>query len=365
MQRADCIARLCYALLCCCILLLGSAAESAQLWPAKRTLRSPPQQQVGWRCAGPEHVRGRRNTLEKLLRMRGGQAEDAAAGVGAVKDADWMHRGDCGSVGQRDVLEEQEEEEDEVGGIDNDDDDDEEEEERGLLARAAARTPGVASVLSSWRRTAPLTRGFLSASAFVTVAAFALNDGVFPEALLLHWGKTIWRGQLWRPFTAFLHLGSFGISYMLTLQFIWSHMSSLEKLHYSEPEEFVAMLGFGAASLCAAYALLQLRDTDLIGHNLSSYLLYIWSRAFEAHEVNVLDLFRIRAAYLPWVFILQSWLLEGSTPVFDIIGVATGWLYKALRRQGPLAPSWLGRAVRRSSMMREYERIGSELQAAA
>lgn len=358
MQRAD-IARLCYALLCCYILLLGSAAEPAQLWPAKRTLRS--QQQVGWRCAGPEHVGGRRNTLEKLLRMRGG-AEDAAAGVTPVKDADWTHGGDGGSVGQRDVLEEEEEEE---GGIDNDDDDDEEEEERGLLARAAALTPGVASVLSSWRRTAPVTRGFLSASAFVTAAAFALNDGVFPEALLLHWGNTIRRGQLWRPFTAFLHLGSFGISYMLTLQFIWSHMSSLEKLHYSEPEEFVAMLGFGAASLCAAYSLLQLRDTDLIGHNLSSYLLYIWSRAFEAHEVNVLDLFRIRAAYLPWVFILQSWLLEESTPVFDIIGVAAGWLYKALRRQGPLAPLWLRRAVRRSSMMREYERIGAELQASA
>jgi hypothetical protein len=37
--------------------------------------------------------------------------------------------------------------------------------------------------------------------------------------------------------------------YLLTLQFLWTYMSQVEKLHIDEPEKFLAMTLFGAAGL--------------------------------------------------------------------------------------------------------------------
>ena len=43
----------------------------------------------------------------------------------------------------------------------------------------------------------------------------------------------------------------------------------------------------------------------VLGHNLSCMLLYIWARAAEGQDVNVMDLFTIKAELLPWFFAAQ------------------------------------------------------------
>ena len=63
--------------------------------------------------------------------------------------------------------------------------------------------------------------------------------------LNLNWNAVVTKLQLWRPLTAFLFFGPLGLNYILTIQFVWTYMAQLEKLHYNKPAEFFMMLAFG------------------------------------------------------------------------------------------------------------------------
>jgi hypothetical protein len=71
-------------------------------------------------------------------------------------------------------------------------------------------------------------------------------------------------------------------------------MAQLEKLSYKHPQDFFTMMAFGAATLMAGYQILGL-STKFLGHNLSTFLVYIWARMFEGTDVNVMDLFLLKA----------------------------------------------------------------------
>ena len=97
-----------------------------------------------------------------------------------------------------------------------------------------------------------------------------------------------------RPFTGFLYYGPFGLSYLLTIHFVWTYMGTLEKLQFAEPWDFLVMLLFGAASLLAGVGVGG-GNARFLGHNLSCFLVYIWARTYEGQEVAVMEFFTIRA----------------------------------------------------------------------
>ena len=103
-----------------------------------------------------------------------------------------------------------------------------------------------------------------------------------------------------RPLTAFLFYGPFGLSYLLTIHFVWTYMGTLEKLQFAEPWDFLVMLLFGAASLLAGVGVGG-GNARFLGHNLSCFLVYIWARTYEGQEVAVMEFFTIRAELLPSV----------------------------------------------------------------
>ena len=128
-----------------------------------------------------------------------------------------------------------------------------------------------------------------------------------------------------RPFTGFLYYGPFGLSYLLTIHFVWTYMGTLEKLQFAEPFravsvrlestapdrgaptrrqrrwDFLVMLLFGAASLLAGVGIGG-GNARFLGHNLSCFLVYIWARTYEGQEVAVMEFFTIRAELLPPVW---------------------------------------------------------------
>jgi len=95
------------------------------------------------------------------------------------------------------------------------------------------------------------------------------------------------RGEVWRLLTAFLYFGPLDISFGLTMQFVWQYMSMLEKVHHGDPANFVVMWLFGAASLLLAFAAIPSMPSANLGHNLSCFLVYVWARTYEGHEVRV------------------------------------------------------------------------------
>ena len=219
----------------------------------------------------------------------------------------------------------------------------------------------VSSVTDLWVKTPLITQIYVGASLLATLGSWALNKNQWPDMLYLSWPDVL-KGQIWRPLTAFLFYGPFGLNYILTIQFVWTYMAQLEKLNYHQPEEFLVMMLFGAASLIVCYATLGL-SSKFLGHNLSTFLVYIWARVFEGTEVNVMDLFLLKAELLPWFFCAQTLVLEGEIPFADIMGIVVGHFYHYLsQKKIVIAPTSLKNYFGSDKMKKRYAKFKDDFE---
>jgi len=198
-------------------------------------------------------------------------------------------------------------------------------------------------MVGAWNKTPPLTKMYLSASFVATMYGYLFNKNEFPKFLLLEWKAVLTRLQIWRLITAFLNFGPMGLGYLMTAHFVWTYMSTLERLNHNRPYDFWIMILFGQLSMVIGYPLLRL-SPGFLGHNLSTFLVYIWSRYHEGIQVGMFDLFNARAELLPWFFLAQTFLLEGELPVLDFLGIVFGHIYHHCKTVGILrAPDELVR----------------------
>lgn len=210
-------------------------------------------------------------------------------------------------------------------------------------------------------KTPPVTRLYLTASFVCTLLSFLVLGNRFPGVLLLDWPAVI-KLQLWRPLTSFLYFGPFGINFLLTIQFIWQYMSQVEKLHYARPEKFVMLMAFGSASLLLSYFFLGI-STQYLGHNLSTYLVYIWSKMFEGMSVNMMGLLTLPAEMLPWFFCAQTFVVDGMFPVADLLGILIGHIYLYFEKNQLLEPpDALTELFARESIRKEYMRYKGDFE---
>jgi Derlin-2/3 len=187
--------------------------------------------------------------------------------------------------------------------------------------------------VQAFQKSPPLTKMYLTASFLCSAIGYAQNKNEFPSIFLLDWKATLTKLQLWRPITAFFNFGPLGLGWLMTAHFVWTYMSTLERLNHKEPYEFWYMIFFGCTSMVLGYTFLKI-PPRFLGHNLSTFLVYVWSRYHEGLEVNMFEMFNTRAEMLPWFFLAQTFLLEGEVPMLDILGIVFGHVYHYLRGQG-------------------------------
>lgn len=197
-------------------------------------------------------------------------------------------------------------------------------------------------IIEEYHRTPPITKVYLTSSLAVTLFGYFMTNNEFPPTLSLDWNKVFKGGQIWRPFTAFLNLGSMGlIGYPMTVHFVHQYMSFLERLAHNKPYDFWIMILFGMTSMLVGYPIMKM-SPRFLGHNLSTFLVYIWSRMFEGVDVGVFEVIHIKAELLPWFLLAQTFLLEGEPPTLDFLGIVFGHVYYHFRKVGMLsAPDWL------------------------
>jgi Derlin-2/3 len=234
---------------------------------------------------------------------------------------------------------------DEVDDMDDDDDDMDDDDDEMMLDFDTTNTEMQESDFSedttldrfwsAWTKTPPVTKGYLSASILVTLYGYLFTKNEFPSVLLLNWNKILTRLQIWRMFTSFLNFGPFGLGYIMTAQFVWVYMSTLERLNHNKPYDFWIMILFGQLCMVIGYPVMKL-SPKFLGHNLSTFLVYIWSRYHEGVEVNMFELFNTRAEMLPWFFLAQTFLLEGELPILDFLGIVFGHIYHHCKTVGIL-----------------------------
>lgn len=250
-----------------------------------------------------------------------------------------------------------EEAEEENNILDDDTFEDEEDDDSDVdtsYSENSQKNAMLSSILDSWIKTPPITQIYIGSSILLTLLAFVANKNIWPEFLNLDWTKVFTKLQIWRPLSAFLFFGPFGLNFILTIQFVWMYMAQLEKLNYNKPEEFLIMLLFGGVTLIGSYSMLGL-SSKFLGHNLSTYLVYIWARLFEGTEVNVMDLFFLKAEILPWFFCVQTLILEGEIPFADLLGIVVGHLYHYLTKQNILkSPAFLRELFSKPSIKQKY-----------
>lgn len=218
-------------------------------------------------------------------------------------------------------------------------------------------------MIQAYKDTPPLTKGYLTASAIATTLGYVSKTD-FPKILVLDWKKVLYRAQVWRPFTTFLNFGRFGLGYAMTLHFVWTYMSTLERLHHHKPYDFWIMIIFGMMSMVAGYPAMKL-NPKFLGHNLSTFLVYVWSRYHEGLEVGMFDLFTTRAEMLPWFFLGQTFLLEGEPPFLDFLGIVFGHVYYHCKTVGLLrAPKgvvdWYKKSDAAASIRKKYKKISMD-----
>ena len=254
------------------------------------------------------------------------------------------------STKKEEVEEEEEEEEEEEG------------EGEGDATVARNSVPLMSALSSLWSKTPPISQVYLLSSIVLTVSTFILNKNKWPDFLLFDWKAILFGFQYWRLFTAFLFFGPLDLFYPLTLQFVWQHMSQLEKLNYNKPEEFLLMLLFGGVTLITIYSLLGI-SMKFLGHNLATFLVYIWSRVFEGLDVNFMDIINLRAEMIPWFFCAQTYLLEKEIPFADLIGIVVGHLYHYLREKKKLrAPQFIKKLFESDEMKQKYAKFKDDFE---
>ncbi len=203
------------------------------------------------------------------------------------------------------------------GAIDDDSDADDEfdesdfdfDDDDGLFDFAAAEDDfgeesTIDQLMVAYEKTPPLTKAYLTASFGAAVLGYVTNKNDFPSILQLDWKQVLTKLQIWRPLTAFLNFGPMGLGYLMTAHFVWTYMSTLERLNHNTPYDFWLMMLFGAFSMVVGYTGMGL-SPRFLGHNLSTFLVYVWSRYHEGLEVNMFELFNTRAELLPWFFLAQ------------------------------------------------------------
>ena len=261
-------------------------------------------------------------------------------------------------------------EEDEESDFDADEDEfvfDDDLDDMGMAESDFAEDSILDRFKDAWVKTPPLTKGYLTASLTATLYGYLFNKNEFPKILTLEWKPVLQRLQIWRVFTSFLNFGPFGLGYAMTAQFVWTYMATLERLNHSRPYDFWIMILFGMLSMVIGYPLMKL-SPRFLGHNLSTFLVYIWSRYHEGLEVNMFELFNTRAELLPWFFLAQTFLLEGELPVLDFLGIVFGHIYHHCKTVGILrAPDVLvawyqGDSQLATRIRSQYKTISSDFE---
>nr|AHL28474.1 chloroplast Der1 [Chromera velia] len=314
----------------CCV--VACSCSSSGLSPSTLSGRGRRRQEgvLPSECCSSSSPSLQSASLPAVLRLRGG------AGDGEEGDA-WGDEG--------------------VDGFDDEHDDEDEETFTDYGGQSPAE-----KALDALKKMPPITKGYLLLSTALCLAVYSMNDNVWPQSLKLNWQRVFRWGELWRVVTPFFYLGSMGFSYYLNVAFVNQYMGSLEKIQYKSPEEFAVMVLFAAVFLLGASPAMGVPN-EMLGHNLATFMLYVWSRTYEGLEVNLFNYMSVRAEYLPWLFLAQSWLLEGQNPAFELMGIAAGWVYHWLKGRRILrAPRFLRRLFEKEAVQREYARFAEEFE---
>ncbi|KAJ2077372.1 hypothetical protein H4R24_005176 [Coemansia sp. RSA 988] len=186
--------------------------------------------------------------------------------------------------------------------------------------------------LEEWYLQLPVfTRVYTTGIVLLTLAL--QMEWVTPFQLFHNYHNTFERGEYWRIFTTFMFLGGFSLDWILNIYFIVRYCRDLEEGSYlNRPADFVWMIILMCSALLALSPYL---GVPFLGDLLVSSLTYMWSRHYSYLFINIMGLFTTSAAYLPWILIAFSSLIENRWPTGDLVAIGIGHVFWFLSEEWP------------------------------
>ena len=130
--------------------------------------------------------------------------------------------------------------------------------------------------------------------------------------------------QYWRLLTTFLYFGPINIDLLFHVYFLQRYARLLEESSGRSPAYFSWLLVYATTCLLLLSPFVSM---PFLGHPLSSTLVYIWSRRNPDTLMSFLGLLVFRAPYLPWVLMGISFVLHGTVPRDEFMGVVIGHVW--------------------------------------
>ena len=151
---------------------------------------------------------------------------------------------------------------------------------------------------------------------------------VSPYALYLNYTLIFKNFQFWRIFTNFFYFGNFSLGLFFHMIMFCRNSKLLEKKVFkgSSPD-YLYFIFF-----CMIFLLIFNIFTKIIflSQSLSFAMTYYWGRKSKTTIVEFMGVFTFRAPYLPWFYLVISFLLESDFKS-DLYGLLIGHLYFFLK----------------------------------
>ena len=188
-----------------------------------------------------------------------------------------------------------------------------------------------------WSGIPPITRTLILGSA--TLALLVSLDLVTPYKLYFNWPLIRDKGQYWRMLTCLLYHGELSPQTIFDFTVFYYYSSKLELGDFRHsPGNLIVFLVFTCSLFLIAASYFGLQ---FLNQCLSASMLYLWARRNPNVDVSLMEIFVIKAQFLP-LFITLLVTVFGFSVVDDLIGYAVGHLYYFLADVLPNIPETKG-----------------------
>ena len=145
-----------------------------------------------------------------------------------------------------------------------------------------------------------------------------------PLYLYLNFELIFKKYQFWRLFTSFFYYGDIGLSFIFHMILFFRNSKFLENSVFKgNAADYIFFLLFSIT-----YILIISFFAGFIfpASSLSFAMTYYWGRKSKNVVVQFMGIFNLRAPYLPWFYLIFSFLLDSDFK-YDLVGMIVGHFF--------------------------------------
>ncbi|KAJ2745766.1 hypothetical protein GGI20_001883 [Coemansia sp. BCRC 34301] len=186
--------------------------------------------------------------------------------------------------------------------------------------------------IEEWYYQIPIcTRMYMTATFILTLAL--QMEWATPFQVFYNFEYAFSKGQYWRVATTFLYMGKFSLEWLFNMYFIVQYLRDLEEGSYlTRPADFAWLLILVCATLLVLAPYLGF---VYLGSLLVASMTYMWSRFHSYLSISFMGMFTTSAAYLPWIMLAFSSIVEGRWPKGELMAIGVGHVFWFLSEEWP------------------------------